>query len=192
MKATNNGSLRKIPDCTIKIPGGNTSVAGSDLIIELNNLPDISDGKSAVYNGESIIGRSFPLYTYSHSAERTISMQLHFFIVDPNDGVKNLNYLRAIQSAVYPRNGKQSQTPYQPPPVCKIKCGSLLDNDELCCILQSYSVKFPTEVAWDEATYCPYRFDVDTSWLVVYNTTSLPFQEDILKAAQSRILTTNR
>ena len=66
MKATNNGSLVTVPDCEIKIPGA--SFNGSDYgVIPLNNLPDISDAKTAVYNGENIIGRSFPLYTYSYS-----------------------------------------------------------------------------------------------------------------------------
>lgn len=192
MKATNNGSLVSVPDCEIKIPGANLNGGGFG-VIPLNNLPDISDAKTAVYNGENIIGRSFPLYTYSYSTDRTINMQLHFFIVNPGDGAKNLRYLRMIQSAVYPRNGLESQTPYQPPPVCNIKCGSLLDDKELCVILQSYSVKFPTEVAWDPETYCPYRFDVDTTWLTVYTSDKLPFQEDIINAVKnSRIYSPGR
>jgi len=187
MKATNNGRLVELPDCKITIPGASLESNYSNLPnpsgeILLNNLPDINDTKSAVYNGENIIGRSFPLYTYSHSGERSISMQLHFLIVNPNDGYRNLQYLRMIQSAVYPRKGTSS--PYQPPPVCTIKCGSLLDDKELCVILTSYSVKFPTDVAWEENTYCPYRFDVDTSWLVVYTSEKLPYQEDIIDAAK--------
>jgi hypothetical protein len=192
MKATNNGSLVTVPDCLIKIPGASFNGANYGEIL-LNNLPDISDSKNAVYNGEAIIGRSFPLYTYSHSADRSISMQLHFFIVNPDDGARNLRYLRMIQSAVYPKNGTTSNTPYQPPPVCTIKCGNLLDDKELCVILQSYSVKFPTDVAWDEKTYCPYRFDIDTTWLVVYTSNKLPYQEDIIAAAvNSRIFSSGR
>lgn len=181
MKATVNGKLTRIPECEIYIPGAGT--------IYLNNLPDISDSKSAVYNQEAIIGRSFPLYTYSHSADRTINMQLHFFIIEKGDGAKNINYLRMIQSAVYPRSGESVGTPYQPPPVCTIRCGNLLSDRELCVALQSYSVKFPTEVAWDEETFCPYRFDVDTNWLVLYTSSNLPYQEDILK---SRIFNSSR
>lgn len=191
MKSTINGNLREIPDCHIIVPGGGGG--DRDGTIKLNNLPDISDSKSAVYNGEPIIGRSFPLYTYSHSGERNISMQVHFFIVNPGDGARNLFYLRMLQSAVYPRNGDSTGTPYRPPPICRIKCGPLLDNDELCVILQSYSVKFPTEVAWEETTYCPFRFDVDLTWQVVYPSDSLPFQEDIIKAAQeARIYQSSR
>lgn len=183
MKVTNNGNLRPINDCSITIPSGGSF----NQLITLNNLPDISDSKSAVYNGEGIIGRSSPLHTYSHSAERTINMQLHFFIVRKGDAEKNLGYLRAIQSAVYPRSGKGfggDSTPYKPPPICKIKCGKILGDGELCVILQSYSVKFPTEVAWDEETFCPYRFDVDTNWIVVYTSENLPFQDQIIKSGR--------
>lgn len=181
-KATIKGKLTPVPECEIIIPGAGDY--GGDGTIPMNNLPDISDSKSAVYNNEGIIGRSFPLYTYSHSADRTINIQLHFFIVEPGDGAKNLQYLRMIQSAVYPREGLM--TPYRPPPICRIRCKDLLATGKspLCVALQSYSVKFPTEVAWDEETYCPYRFDVDTTWLTVYSSEDLPFQ--------SRIVTSGR
>jgi hypothetical protein len=179
MKATNNGSLVTLPAMSIFIPGAGT--------ISLKSLPDISDSKAAVYNNEAIIGRSFPLYTYSHSGDRNLSIQLHFFVVDPADAATNLGYLRMIQSAVYPREG----SPFLPPPVCQITFGYLLAGNPsgaaptpLCCVLQSYSVKFPTEVAWQEQTFCPFRFDVDTSWLVVYTSSDLPYQ--------SRIVTSGR
>lgn len=188
MKATNNGSLIEIPDCYIVIPG--TGANGSEGIIKLNNLPDISDTKNAVYNSEGIIGRSFPLYTYSHSADRSINVQIHFFIINPGDGQRNLSYLSMIKSAVYPRSGVSQNTPFQPPPVCRIKCKNLLDSRELCVVLESYSVKFPTEVAWEQDSYCPYRFDVDTNWKVVYTSENLPFQEDMISMARnSRIFT---
>lgn len=175
MKATNTGSLNKLYDCYIKV--GNET-------IYMNNLPDISDTKSAVYNQEGIIGRSFPLYTYSHSADRTINMQLHFFVVNKVDAKNNLAKLKSIQSAVYPRDGSESSTPYQPPVICKIKCKNILADDELCVVLQSYSVKFPTEVAWDEETFCPFRFDVDTNWLVVYTSSNLPDNTRIIQSGR--------
>lgn len=185
--ATRNGNLTPIPDCTITIPGAGPSTGGNGQrgpgIIQLNNLPDISDSKSAVYNNESIIGRSFPLYTYSHSADRQISLSLHFFIVNKGDGRRNLNYLRMIQSAVYPRQG-EGGAPYKPPPICTIQCGKLLAESAICCALQSYSVKFPTEVAWEEETYCPFRFDVETSWLTVYNSQDLPYQDRIVSTGR--------
>lgn len=175
MKATNNGSLRSIQDCYIVVPGAGT--------ITFNNLPDVSDSKTAVYNTEAIIGRSTPLYTYSHSGDRTISMQLHFFIVDPEDATNNLKYLRWIQSAVYPREGTNG-SPFTPPVICQIKCGQLLADQELCCVLQSYSVKFPTEVVWNDSNFCPFKFDVETSWVVVYTSDDLPFQSRIVQSGR--------
>lgn len=142
-------------------------------------LPDISDSKSANYNDEPVIGRSFPLKTYSHSDNRSISLQIHLFITKPDDAVTNLEYLRALESCVYPRDFVQS-VPYQPPPVCQIFCGQLLGKDPLCVVLKQYSVKFPTDVAWDETYYTPWKFDVDTTWDVVYSSNALPGQERIL------------
>lgn len=202
MKATSSGRLNKLEQCQIVIPipdargmGSGPSISGSGMsqeyILSMNNLPDISDSKSAVYNNEPIIGRSTPLYTYSHSGDRTLNIQIHFFIVEPGDAEKNLLALRVIQSAVYPREDSAGTFPFLPPPVCRIKCGSLLTagQDHLCAVLQSYNVKFPPDVAWHESqdgisTYCPYRFDVDTTWLVVYSSEDLPFQ--------SRIVTSGR
>jgi hypothetical protein len=190
MKATINGSLNPVPDCMIVIPtSGRGKQQGFDALY-FNNLPDISDSKSAVYNNEGIIGRSFPLYTYSHSADRSINIQLHFFVIEPGDGARNLAYLRLIQSCVYPRKGRGG-APYTPPPVCRIRCGDLLatQGEAVCAVLQSYSVKFPTDVAWDDRpdpstgqqSYCPYRFDVDTSWLAVYTSSDLPYQRRIIQ-----------
>jgi len=153
-------------DCYVKILGKT---------IWLDNLPDISDTKSATYNDETIIGRSTPLKTYSHSDNRTISMQIHFIVSEPNDVYDHLDYLRLIESAVYPRAGRAG-APYTPPPVCQIKCGDLLALEELCVILTSYSVKFPTDIVWSQETFCPYKFDVDTTWSVVYTTSKLPGQ----------------
>lgn len=175
MKATTGGILNFVPNCYIDIPDFG--------IIKMQSLPEISDSKQAVYNSENIIGRSFPLYTYSHSGDRSISIQIHFFIMDQTSAQENLANLRGIQSAVYPRLGTGG-APYLPPVICTLKCGELIAKDPICAILQSYSVKFPTEVAFfeDDGTYCPYRFDVDTSWLIVYTSSNLPFNTRIIKS----------
>lgn len=181
MKATVNGSLTDIFECYI--------IVGDEIIV-MNNLPEISDTKSATYSNEAIMGRSFPLYTYSHSNERTITMQLHFFVVDEEDVQENLDNLRILQSAVYPREGGAIGTPFTPPVVCRIKCGQLLATEELCCVLQNYNVKFPTDVAWatngtsEASVFTPFRFDVDTTWQVVYSSNNLPYN--------SRIITSGR
>ncbi len=169
------GDLTPIDDCWISIPE-----AGK---ITLNNLPDLGDGKQAVYNNIPLMGRSFPFYTFSHSGDRSINLQLHFFIIKKGDAETNLKQLRWIQSAVYPRQGNES-VPYIPPVVCQIKMGQLLGTFPLCVVLQNYSVRFPTDVAWDKATMCPYRFDVDTSWYVAYSPENLPYA--------SRIVTSGR
>ena len=158
-------------------------------IIRFDNLPDISDSKSAIYNNEGIIGRSFPLYTYSHSGDRTINIQMHFFITNPGDAERNLRYLRMIASATYPREGVAvgvTTLPYRPPPICRIKCGDLLatQGQYICAVLQSYSVKFLPDVTWDEFTYCPHKFDVDTTWLTVYSSEDLPWQSRIYKSGR--------
>ena len=175
MKATNDGTLKPVSKCTISIPYAGT--------ITLNNLPDISDSKSAVYNNEAIIGRSTPLYTYSHSGDRNIGLGMHFFVVTKDDVQQNMKYLRWIQSALYPR-GSDGNSPFVPPVICQLKCGDLLATDVVCCFLQSYSVKFPPDVAWDEETYCPYKFDVETSWTVVYDSSDLPNQKRIVDSGR--------
>ena len=170
------GPLKRLEDCWIFIPVGG---AGGHLV-ELFALPDISDSKSASYNDEPIIGRAFPLKTYSHSDNRTISMQIHLFVTHPDDVADNIANLRALESAVYPRVDDATGAPFVPPPVCRIKCGKLLADDALCVVLKQYSVKFPTDVAWDETDYTPWKFDVDTTWEVVYKSPDLPGQRRIL------------
>jgi hypothetical protein len=174
MKSTNSGSLNPINQCKL-------TISGTDIV--MNNLPEISDTKSANYNNEGIIGRSFPFYTYYYSGDRVINIQIHFFIVEKGDAQKNLNYLRLIQSAAYPRAGSGG-APFSPPEVCSFQCGQLLGNQPLCLILTSYSVKFPTEVAWDENLLVPFRFDVDTSWLTVYTSSDLPNNSRIISSGR--------
>lgn len=164
------GPLVPIKNCYIEIPGFGK--------LEMKVLPEISDSKSANYSDEPIIGRSFPLKTYSHSDNRAISMTIHMIVSQPSDLDYNIRALRAVQSAVYPRHGF-GDAPYAPPPVCQIKCGRLLAETDLCVVLKQYSVKFPTEVAWDENSFVPFKFDIETSWEVVYKSSILPGAERI-------------
>jgi hypothetical protein len=203
MRSTGSrGELQIIPDCWIQIPGLSDARArqGADIKdIEYTDqygirtpivvgdpdddkiyariLPDISDSKSAQYNDEAIIGRSSPFKTYSHSENRTISWTSYFIVTEYRDIRRNLVDLRAIQSVTYPRDYFQ---PYAPPPVCSIKCGRILGDTALCVVLRSYTVKYPTDVSWDEETYLPYKFSVDMSWDVVYQSDNLPGYERIL------------
>lgn len=171
------GTLEKIENCYIKIPS-----SSGMLTITMRVLPEISDSKSASYNDEAIIGRSIPLKTFSHGENRVISMQLHFVVTSDNDLQKNLQELRWLQSAVYTRESTSGNS-FVPPPVCRIKCGEMLAKEDLCVVLKSYDVKFPTNVAWDNdvtETLCPYQFDVNTQWEVVYVSSNLPGQKMII------------
>lgn len=181
------GALRPISGCYILIPYNtqdNSILVGNPVFrLEMKILPDITDGKSATYSDEPLMGRSFPLKTYSHSDNRVIGMQIHMMVSAPGDVEYNLRALRAIQSAVYPRHGSNN-APFLPPPICKIRCGRLLAEEELCVVLKNYSVKFPTEVAWDEETFVPFKFDIDTSWEVVYKSSDLPGAERIFSVGR--------
>jgi len=144
-------------------------------------LPDITDSKNANYTHETIIGRSSPVVIFSYSEPRTIQAELHFMIMQCEDIEENLRSLNIIRSLAYP-GGPDGQAPYTPPPVSKFICGHLLDGPEgICVILRAYSVRFPTEVAWDNndpnsivPSYLPYRFSISTTWEVVYACKDLP------------------
>lgn len=175
-KATfGKGELAPIKNCVLSIPSFGEIV--------VNNLPEVGDGKNVSYNSDGIIGRASPLHTYFFSDSRTVSIQFHFFILKEGDAKKNLEAKRAIESCAYPREGTGG-TSFRPPEVCTFKFGEFLATKPLCVVLQNYSVKIPTEVAFDEATLCPYKFDVDTSWMVVYDPTDLPVNTRIISSGR--------
>ena len=174
MKATEGPVLVELEECWVEIEGKR---------ITMKSLPEISDSKSAAYNDEPIIGRSFPMKTYSHSENRSINVTFHFYIVHQRDIQENIAALRAIQSACYPRKG-QGGAPFIPPPVCRLKCGAMLGSEPLCVVLRNYTYRGPTDVAWDEDYYCPWKFDVETTWEVVYKSTDLPGQERIFQSGR--------
>lgn len=177
MKASlpGGGLLNPIKDCYIIVPISN----GKDVTIEMQSVPEISDSKAATYSNEPILGRSQPQKTFSHSEDRIISMQIQRFTISPDDTYENIIILRALESAVYPRDGV-GDAPFLPPVVCKIKCGRQLADNELCVVLRNYDVKFPTDVAWDETTLLPYRIDISLTWETVYTSRDLPGQDKIL------------
>jgi len=178
--ATNiGGALVPIKDCYIVVP-----FKSRDFTLEFYVLPDISDSKTASYNDEAAIGRASPIKTYAQSDNRSISVTIHMIVSKQSDVEYNLIALRAIQSAVYPRESSNG-APFVPPPICRIKCGKLLaDEEDLCVILKNYSVKFPTEVSWDEEFFTPYKFDIDTTWDVVYKSNDLPGQDRIFASGR--------
>jgi hypothetical protein len=174
MYATINNRLQSIKDCYIKIQGFQKQIT-------MNILPDISDSKSVAYSDEDAIGRSTPFKSYKSSENRSISWTAHFIICYQNDAAELLQTLRIIEAAVYPMQQATGGAPYAPPPICKLKCGSLLGQDEICAVMKNYSVKFDTSVPWDEDTLVPYKLDIDMQFDVVYNQSNLPGAEKILK-----------
>lgn len=179
------GALIPIDNCYVVIPCEDCgSQREKEFNLRFKVLPDISDTKSATYNDETVIGRASPLKTYAQSDNRTITMQIHMVVSTESDVDYNLRAMRALQSAAYPRKGHNG-APFVPPPICRMKCGKLLsEGEELCVILKQYSVKFPTEIAWDEQTFVPYKFDIETTWDVVYKSMDLPGQERIFSSGR--------
>jgi hypothetical protein len=174
MRATNESTGKLVPifDCYVNVPNFGR--------IYMNSLPDITDSKSATYNDEAVIGRATPIKTYSHSDNRPIGFKIHLYATSSEESVKNLQILRAIQSCVYPRSDNSGGAPFAPPVICTLKCGYLLSSQPICVVCKSYSVSFPTDVPWDEVTFAPIKFDIDTSWDVIYKSSELPGQDKIL------------
>lgn len=173
MKATlPAGTLAPLSDCYIEIGGDR---------ITMNILPDISDSKSAEYPDENAIGRSMPFKSFAYSANRTISWTAHFMVCKDGDQETIMDHLKLIESATYPQMDNTGGAPYAPPPLCQLKCGRLLaEDDDICAVLKSYTVKFDTSVPWDEDGYVPYKMDVDMAFEVVYDQSELPGSEKIL------------
>jgi hypothetical protein len=173
------GVMVPIDNCTVTIPGVGT--------LKPRILPDITDTKSATYNDEPVIGRSFPIKTYAHSDNRSISMIWHIVIVNAATLTEAIRQLSAFQSCVYPRT-TTGQTPYNPPVICTISCGAMLCDysntatpSALCVVLKNYSVSYPTDVAYDASNMIPLKFDIHLQWEVVYATSKLPGQDMIIK-----------
>ena len=175
MKATTaTGKLVDLNDCYIKV---------NDTFIYMYILPDITDGKTATYADMNGIGRSMPIKVFSHGESRQIGWTVHFYGEDEERIVANLQNLRLLESLTYPDVG--DSLPVVPPKIAKIKCGKILADEEVCVILKSYSVKFPTDVVWhsvsgDETSFIPIKFDIDLQFEVVYSNSSLPGANKII------------
>lgn len=175
MKASEDGQLKKINDCWIEIKGTR---------IVMHALPDISDSKGAIFNDETAIGRATPIKAYAHSEARQISMTIHMYGATLDEIDENISHLAMIESAVYPQ---KSGDPFTPPPICKLHCGRVLkpgynnSGEPLCAILKNYSFKAPIDVPWVDVYggLFPIKFDIDTTWEIVYASSDLPGQERI-------------
>lgn len=179
------GKLQIIPDCYIQFPSAVANLL-PDARLYFRILPKVSDQRSVNYNDESIMGRSFPLKTFANGSNRSIGIEASFIILDEfNDPPRIWNEVKALQACTYPQDTSEaSSAPFSPPFVCKLKCGNMLGRDGVCAVMRSYSVNWPTEVAWhwDGTTgiKLPMYFTVSTQWEVVYQTSKLPGSNRIL------------
>jgi len=185
-KATESNVLTKLENCYIMIP----QLLNQEKIY-MNNLPEISDTKSANYADEIGMGRSTPFKTYVGSENRTITWKVNFFlesISGQGNQISNgltaediLRYIRCFEACVYPFTEERS-VPYSPPPVCKLKCGLLLSelDEGISAVMKQYQVSYDTTVPWESKTYLPYKVTIDLTFDVVYDQTELPGAELIL------------
>ena len=167
-----SGDLIPIDDIYIEIVGQRK--------ITFNNLPDISDSKSASYADESSIGRSTPFKNYSNSDNRVISWGCHFYVKKKNDDLIIMRDIRLLQSCTYPQTQTTGGAPYAPPPICHLKCGKLLGDNFVCAVLKSYSIKYDTTLPWNKESLLPYKTDMELTFEVVYNQSDLPGSERIM------------
>lgn len=146
-----------------------------------DNLPDISDAKGASYTDESAIGRTSPFKNYSYSENRTVGVDIHMFVQE-KEGYQSpqsiLDTLRWLEAHVYPEKGDNGF--YSPPPIMKIKCYKLLEEEDLCVVLKNYNVKFDPGVPWHEETGIPYKLDVSLTFDAVYQSANLPYAKDVV------------
>lgn len=184
-KATElGGALNYLQNCYISIPSLNQKIF-------MQSVPDISDSKSANYPDETALGRSMPFKMYHSSEIRAISWTAHFIATNSTQSLSNsnnvvttddiINNLEILQACLYPMDG-DGTVPYYPPPICKLRCGSLLSSDgsDIPCILKGCNVKFDSSMPWDDESYIPYKLDIDLQFEVVYNQSSLPGASQIM------------
>ncbi len=178
MNATNtNGQLVSLRDCYIRASGN------PPVVIYMNNLPEISDQKSASYTEENAMGRSVPVKAFANGSSRKIGWKMKVIAQSNEEQTKAINNLRFLESCVYPKADPTNILPYIPPRVLSIKCGRLLADYELSVILTDYSVDFPTDQPWSDKSntlYLPYMFNISLSFEVVYDSRYLPGADRII------------
>ena len=185
MKSTlKGGNLQPIENCYIEsdlqAAGALYSMGETSKLI-FDNIPDISDAKSANYTDESAIGRTAPFKNYAYSENRSINVDLHMFVQEESGNQSAqaiLDTLRWLEAHVYPEKGTGGF--YSPPPIMKLKCFDLLEKNDLCVVLKSYNVKFDPGVPWDEDTGIPYKLDVSLTFEAVYKSDKLPYASDVV------------
>ena len=156
-------------------------------------LPELTDKHTALYSDEPIMGRSMPVKAYGSSSDRTITWKWKFVNTDRQTYIRNLQDYNFLKSLTYPVDTPSSSIPYEPPPICNIKCGSILSGDMntslgLDVVCTDCSASFPVDVAWtslpsddsEDEDFFPTEFSVDTTFSVVYRASNLPGQARIM------------
>lgn len=159
-------------------------------------LPELTDKHNATYSDEPIMGRSMPVKSYASSGDRIITWKWKFVNVNRESYLRNLEDYNFLKSLTYPISQPNSPLPYEPPPICNIRCGSIFagyaqQGLDLNVICTDCSASFPTDVAWtsfsssvmaeqEELNFMPMEFHVDTTFAVVYKATNLPGQERVM------------
>jgi hypothetical protein len=77
-----NGNLIEIADCYIRASGDPA------VKIVMNNLPEISDSKSATYSEETAMGRSVPIKAFAQGSSRKIGWKMIVIAPSNNEQLK--------------------------------------------------------------------------------------------------------
>jgi hypothetical protein len=186
MKATSSrtNNLNPIRNCFLSAKGKT---------VYATVLPELSDKHNASYADEQVMGRSMPVKTYASSGDRVITWKWKFVNTDRASYVRNLEDYNFLKSLTYPVDTPNGPVPYEPPPICNIRCGSIFSGTELMglgldVVCTDCSASFPTDVAWtsfstvdgEDEDFIPMEFSVDTTFSVVYRATNLPGQQRIM------------
>jgi len=180
------GRLQILDDCYIRVPGVSIETAhyGKSDRIYMNNLPEISDQKSATYTEENAMGRSVPVKAFSNGSTRKIGWKFTMWSQEEKDRLAYIKTVRTLEACVYPKEDKSNILPYIPPPILSIKCGKLLADYELTVILTDYSLDFPTDQPWSiygNSLYWPTKVTMNLNFEVVYDSRYLPGASRILQ-----------
>jgi len=91
------------------------------------NIPnELTESIDAQYNNIPIIGRSAPIFGYSFTGARTVSLELMFVAEAPEDIDRNLTAVRFLQSFLYPVYEKASNS-MRPPHRVQLVLGTFLN-----------------------------------------------------------------
>ena len=152
-----------------------------DFTYDFRSLPEISDSKQANYNSQTVFGRSSPIRSYSDSGARSISVNFDLYNTDEESRSTNASFLRYLAVAVHP-----TYEGYQPPPICKFACGSLLsgkidgDPEPISCLIMDYNISYGRDSIFDDKMM-PFHVSGSLNLEVVHSRASLPGKKEVIE-----------